>query len=143
MIRQILINRRRILMSSNPLSIIANFMMMQLIYRITPISLIGIISLFVKTISELFFSNGFLNTIKILLGIRQALNIRGSFRVLKDILSGRSNPIAIENLIGILEPEWPKILKEGISFNKILNMLLRIFIFNYAQLFLLLLELLL
>ena len=124
MIRQILINRRRIFMSSNPLSIIANFMMMQLIFKLTPVSLIGIVPLFVNTISQLIFRTGFIQTIRILLGIRQALNIKASLKVFKDILNGKANPFAIETVINLLEPEWPNIIKESFSFNKILNLLI-------------------
>ena len=124
MIRQILINRRRIFMSANPLSIIANFMMMQLIFKLTPVSLIGIVPLFVNTISQLIFRTGFIQTIRILLGIRQALNIKASLKVFKDILNGKANPFAIETVINLLEPEWPNIIKENFSFKKILNMLL-------------------
>nr|YP_009652961.1 hypothetical protein [Taiwanofungus camphoratus]QCG69999.1 hypothetical protein [Taiwanofungus camphoratus] len=133
MIRQILITaaaRIRILLhplvAAHPFSIIANFMIMQLITRISPSTILSFLTVFVRNISEMIMSIGVVSTIRIVLGIRHALNIRAVPTVLKDILRGRANPIAIETITRILEPEWLKLLRNHLSFRKILNVILSV-----------------
>lgn len=123
MIRQILINRSLIL-HRHPLSIIANFMMMRLITRISPRTILAIATAFATIVSELITNIGPIRTIRILLGIRQALNFRASTRVLRDILTGRADTITIENIVRILDPEWVKLVKNNVSFTKLINVMI-------------------
>ena len=112
MIRQILINRSRILQSRgrHPLSLIANFMIMRLITRISPRTILGIATTLATIVSDLIYNIGPLRTIRILLGIRQALNMGASIRVLRDILSGRANEVTVKEIVKILDPKWLDLL---------------------------------
>lgn len=99
-------------------------MIMRLITRISPRTIIGIATAFATIVSELITNIGPIRTIRILLGIRQALNFRASTRVLRDILTGRADTITIENIVRILDPEWVKLVKNNVSFSKIINAML-------------------
>ena len=117
MITQILINRNSIF-HRHPLSTIANFMIFNLIRKTTPATMVAFVASFVTVISEFICNIGIFRTIRILLGIRQALNIKATGSVLRDILTGT---LAVETIVRVLEPEWTKLVKNNISFNKILN----------------------
>ena len=123
MIRQILINRSRIL-HRHPLSLIANFMMMRLITRISPRTILGIAATLATLVSNLIYDIGPLRTIRILLGIRQALNMEATIRVLRDILSGRANEVTVKEIVKILDPEWLKLIKKNVTFIKLINVMI-------------------
>ena len=123
MIRQILINRSRIL-HRHPLSLIAHFMMMRLITRISPRTILGIAATLATLVSNLIYDIGPLRTIRILLGIRQALNMEATIRVLRDILSGRANEVTVKEIVKILDPEWLKLVKKNITFIKLINVMI-------------------
>lgn len=99
-------------------------MIMRLITRISPRTILGIATSLAVIVSDLIGNIGPLRTIRILLGIRQALNMEASIRVLRDILSGRANEVTVKEIVKILDPEWIKLVKKNITFIKLINVMI-------------------